>query len=292
MQAADTSTGKHVRCTGCQTILQVPGGSTTPSSDEWYLQTEDGQTYGPASKQELDDWLREGRVTAKTQILREGTAQWQSAVDVYPQLAAASQPAAKPGGQQNPFDFGEAKTKAAPFDYAAAGTAPAASGGGRRSAGYHGGGETYEERPPESGAVTAVAVVNFVLGTFQVLCGGFSVVGGGFITRIARMASGNRAGGVENLGTLVGGVIVAIGVFLLLFGVFILLAGFGVNQRAQWGRTMTLILGGIAGLFALINVAILVGGSPLGIIGLAVQGGYCALVFCVLLNRQYAAEFR
>jgi hypothetical protein len=50
------------------------------------LKTEDGQTFGPVPKKELDEWLSEGRITAECQLLKDGADQWQWASDVYPQL--------------------------------------------------------------------------------------------------------------------------------------------------------------------------------------------------------------
>jgi hypothetical protein len=50
------------------------------------VKIEDGDTYGPVSKSELDQWVDEGRVTADSQVLREGSDQWQWASDLYPEL--------------------------------------------------------------------------------------------------------------------------------------------------------------------------------------------------------------
>jgi len=61
-----------------------------PSPEEWYLQTEDGQQYGPISREELDEWVAEGRVDTECQILREGWDQWRWAEDVYPELAESA----------------------------------------------------------------------------------------------------------------------------------------------------------------------------------------------------------
>jgi hypothetical protein len=93
----------------------VPGGATadstaggsSPSSaggERWFAKTDDGQTYGPVTRQELDEWANEGRLTGEAQVLREGSDQWQWATDVYPQLAQA-QPVGASGGSDNPFAF-------------------------------------------------------------------------------------------------------------------------------------------------------------------------------------------
>ena len=42
-------------------------GGSSPSSaggERWFAKTDDGQTYGPVTRQELDEWAAEGRLTA------------------------------------------------------------------------------------------------------------------------------------------------------------------------------------------------------------------------------------
>lgn len=158
LRVKDAAAGKRVKCPGCETLLRVPGGAAAPASapaappakptapapETWYAKTEDGQTYGPVSRQELDEWATEGRLTADSQILREGADQWQWATDLYPQLGQAQQPAAAApgpaGGATNPFDFaaaGAASPQAAPenpFDFAAADAGRSGAGVGRAAA--------------------------------------------------------------------------------------------------------------------------------------------------------------
>jgi len=50
------------------------------------VKIEDGDTYGPVPKSELDEWVTEGRLTAESQVLRDGADQWQWASDLYPEL--------------------------------------------------------------------------------------------------------------------------------------------------------------------------------------------------------------
>jgi hypothetical protein len=147
LRVKDESAGKRVKCPGCQTILRVPGkvaadssasGSSVggasaagPAAEQWYAKTDDGQTYGPVSRQELDEWAAEGRLTAESQILRDGSDQWQWATDLYPQLAQA-QPAA--GGQSdNPFAFIDTGGGGAATPGYSAGGAAAHYGGGQVS---------------------------------------------------------------------------------------------------------------------------------------------------------------
>jgi predicted Zn finger-like uncharacterized protein len=62
--------------------------------EQWFLKGEDGESYGPVPKDELDDWKAEGRVTAECQLLQEGSSQWKWAAEVYSDLAPAEEEAA------------------------------------------------------------------------------------------------------------------------------------------------------------------------------------------------------
>jgi len=99
LRVADQHAGKKVRCPSCRHVNAVPASTTAEAgaqaspqaaktrSSQWYVQTEGDQQYGPISKNELESWVREGRVTAGCQLLREGGDQWQWASDLYPHLA-------------------------------------------------------------------------------------------------------------------------------------------------------------------------------------------------------------
>ncbi len=89
LRVPDNVAGKRVKCPKCKEVLRVPDGpeETGPATeDTWHVKIEDGDTYGPVSKSELDQWVDEGRVTAESQVLREGADQWQWASDLYPEL--------------------------------------------------------------------------------------------------------------------------------------------------------------------------------------------------------------
>lgn len=68
--------------------LRIPVGKDAVSqeNDDWYLQTDTGDIYGPVSKQEMDQWQQEKRIGIDYQILQAGSGQWQWANDVYPQI--------------------------------------------------------------------------------------------------------------------------------------------------------------------------------------------------------------
>lgn len=59
-----------------------------PDTSQWYLMGADGRQYGPASRQGLDVWFAEGRITVECQLLRGGAPQWLWASEVFPQLAS------------------------------------------------------------------------------------------------------------------------------------------------------------------------------------------------------------
>ena len=115
----DKYAGKRVKCPGCKGAIDVPGaapsgakpsssakpaGKTTPAEEpQWYLQAEDGEQYGPVSRQELDGWVAEGRIDASCQLLRDGWEQWKWAEDVFPQVGHAGVEAGQAAAEENPF---------------------------------------------------------------------------------------------------------------------------------------------------------------------------------------------
>jgi DNA-directed RNA polymerase subunit RPC12/RpoP len=90
----DVEPGQVVRCPYCQMKVEVPPAPAVPPADagtgRWYVHSFEGQRYGPISKEELDQWVREERLTADCQVFQEGWPQWRWAADVYPSLRAAS----------------------------------------------------------------------------------------------------------------------------------------------------------------------------------------------------------
>lgn len=57
----------------------------------WYVQTDEGEHFGPVPRNELDDWVAEGRIDEKCQLLRGDWEQWQWADTEYPELADAKE---------------------------------------------------------------------------------------------------------------------------------------------------------------------------------------------------------
>lgn len=68
--------------------VSQPAGNPAANdpNTQWSFKSEEGDVYGPITRTELDEWVSEGRVTAKCQLAIAGTEQWQWASEVYPQL--------------------------------------------------------------------------------------------------------------------------------------------------------------------------------------------------------------
>lgn len=163
LRVPDDGAGKHVKCPQCQNVLLAPkpnGNSSaatgssagkTSSVELWHMKGADGQTYGPVPRGELDNWCKEGRLAANSQILRDGASQWQWATDLYPHLVqtapvGGSHSAGSPyGGGSYGAGYGSAATSGAnPFGEVAANPAYSPYGGGQvtpyNSGGYNPGG--------------------------------------------------------------------------------------------------------------------------------------------------------
>jgi hypothetical protein len=160
-----------------------------------------------------------------------------------------------------------------------------------------------------SGAVTAIAVISFVMGGLVLLFGICALIGLLAVTGEMGRVGG---GGMMALPGFGGGIVFAyiIVLAILLWGIGAIFAGVGIVNRAQWGRVLCLVLAGFA---AVVGVLYLIGaisiisapriggpgfndGRGLGFmislfIGLLFLG-YCVWSFAVLLNSRYGAEFR
>lgn len=116
LRVGDEHAGKKARCPNCGSIQDVSGPSvismgnesnenSAHSSDRWFMKIPDGSEFGPVAKQELDQWMREGRISLQCSLRMESDSQWKPASSLYPGLsntnsinysAPASQPAANP----------------------------------------------------------------------------------------------------------------------------------------------------------------------------------------------------
>ena len=116
LRAPDKLAGKQVKCPKCAAAIRVEApaeAATGPKAeksksdsppDQWYMQTDDGESYGPIPKSELDEWVKEGRIDSTCQVLREGWEQWKWAEEVYPEVAESAETGeVAPQAQADPF---------------------------------------------------------------------------------------------------------------------------------------------------------------------------------------------
>ncbi|MFZ5829638.1 MAG: DUF4339 domain-containing protein, partial [Planctomycetota bacterium] len=115
IKVPDKFAGLKAKCPNCHAILDLPGtpvagadaADVAPASvstieptpappvtgaDLWYLKTEEGEEYGPVTKEELNTWVEEGRVDAACQVRRSETEAFRPAGEVYPELLEAPAP--------------------------------------------------------------------------------------------------------------------------------------------------------------------------------------------------------
>jgi phage FluMu protein Com len=313
LRVPDTAAGKRIKCPKCQGVLNVPataeaapgslsGAIPTPSKvaskssasipvqrpvaptpksavtkkmpvEQWFVQADDGQQYGPVSRLELNQWHADGRITTETQILREGSEQWQWASDLYPDLLPA-EPAA--GGMP---DFGAMTTGGAapsggsgPFDFGAGPSTPAATTSSVTARGKKGGkkGKSGGKKGGGSPHIDYIAYATYALGGMGMLVFLLVLIGGG---SVAAYIGGNAKGAGAVAGTM-GVVVTVISVLGMLMCSIWFAAGYGLQQRASWGRMLTLVLA-IVGALSL---------SPINI-------GFAIWCWVVLTDKDNAAVF-
>jgi len=92
-------------------VSEPPPLPPTPAA-EWHFKTETGEEYGPVGRDELDEWFREGRITADCQIRSAAADEWQRAAEVYPQLSAPPEARVQGSG----FRVPESKASSPPVE--------------------------------------------------------------------------------------------------------------------------------------------------------------------------------
>jgi hypothetical protein len=236
--------------------------------EQWQVQTEDGQQYGPITRPELDQWFAEGRITAETQLLLQGAPAWQWATEIYPQLAAEAQrttpsgfpdfsaPAKPTGGGSGPFDFGT------PAVGSGAHSSVSARGRGGRKGGRRGGGSPHIDYIAYTAyGIGALSSVGFLLSI--VFAAGIAALFG---------STGDKVAGA--VGGMMATVFTVLGIIGLLISSIWFVAAYGVQERAAWGRLLMLILAVVWALSGPLNIAFAV---------------WC---YVVLTDRDNAAVFR
>jgi hypothetical protein len=281
-----------------------PLASASTSAEQWYVQTEEGQQYGPVTRSELNQWHREGRITAETQLLLEGAPQWQWAPDVFPDLNTTQQPqspqpaATQPFAQQPAADdpaamfaalsgkqpaataapsdifagvpAQPAASSSGPFDF---GASPASSSGSHAAVSSRGKSKGKRGRGGKKGGseqIDYLAYAMYGLGGLTALGGIVAMIMG--LTGAAAI-SASRADGAAAVAGVWGTILVVAGLFSLLFAVAYGFVGYGLQQRAAWARITALVIGGLS----LLSFPI---GTLIGV-----------WAFMVLLDKDNAAAF-
>jgi hypothetical protein len=127
-----------------------------------------------------------------------------------------------------------------------------------------------------SAAVTTVAIVSLVLGAFDLIVGIYVLSTAVHSKPVAFSYELQEALKVVGF----------VGIFS---GLLMAVAGLGVGRRWQWGRILALVLAGLGVVEVLLALARILPLDPLSVV---LNAAYSGLVFLVLANRRYIAEFR
>ncbi|MBC8355524.1 MAG: hypothetical protein H8E66_26395 [Planctomycetes bacterium] len=100
LQVGEEHAGKQARCPLCNEIYTVPSlveAESAANADadprvQWRMRTPEGQTYGPASKSDLEAWVAEGRVSSDCMLSSDADTNWVNADAVFPALTQAPRP--------------------------------------------------------------------------------------------------------------------------------------------------------------------------------------------------------
>jgi hypothetical protein len=154
---------------------------------------------------------------------------------------------------------------------------------------------------PRNNAITAVAVANFVLGGLRIA---LTLLAIWYLFDVLLSGLGEDPDLLKLVGlialVIMWPLLLAMAIISIVAGIVLILAGMAMLRRSRWSRTVTLVLGGLGGALAAIYGMQLwdqmmdgeaTMGVAISIAGMLVHGGYCVLVFVVLLNPRNAAEF-
>ncbi|MGB2501415.1 MAG: hypothetical protein ACPIA2_17060 [Mariniblastus sp.] len=91
LRVPESGGGKRARCPHCKSLNLIPQTkpeepSRPPASQQFFIDSVSGSTYGPITKLELDQWVQEGRVSGDCAVRASGEKQGQPASRYYPNL--------------------------------------------------------------------------------------------------------------------------------------------------------------------------------------------------------------
>jgi hypothetical protein len=318
LKAPDSAAGKRTKCPACQSVIEIPSAGATAANDSWTVKTATGDDFGPVTKGELDQWLKEGRLDDQCQLLQEGAPQWQWASDLYPELAAAaSQPgqaaAVDPFGQAAADPFGQAASmQAQPTGMQPIGQAPnlgaqsfpaqtptfqtnttgQSFGSSNPYASTSVAGAPRAGSGDASAGIITIAVFNFVLSAMNLLCGVVSAIAAFGGAMLASSFGRRGVDGADVAGGIFFVIFIIVAILYFVFGVMLLMGGIGLLKRENWGRIVTLICAGLAGVFALFQIFAILSGSWVNILWFLLLAGYCISAFIILLSGGANRAFR
>jgi hypothetical protein len=158
--------------------------------------------------------------------------------------------------------------------------------------------------PERSGAVTAVAVVNFVAGGLALMCGLLMLFTGAVLTsagsnpeiqerierELRRKGSTMTADEAGKAAATVGALALILAVVILLWGAGAIAGGLGLLQRRKWARLLTCGLGGVAATLALLSLYQTFAEGAINIIAVLFFAAYAVTVFILLLKPDVVNE--
>lgn len=150
LRVADEHAGKSLRCPVCNHISVAPAGGQLVSSGppaDWHMRTPEGQTYGPVTRDELDRWSTQGRLSADCQISQSPAGPWEQATTMFPNLPRPAPPPTPPAPRFQP---------ASPFSPPAS-NSPASTGGSNPYANQY-------VQPHRGGLILVLGIVGIVMG--------------------------------------------------------------------------------------------------------------------------------
>ncbi len=88
LQVTGVAGGSEIQCPKCRGMFRVPDVVPSDPAPWWRLRMESGKVYGPVSRDELMQWIRERRVHAGCQVSPADSEQWMWVGERFPELAS------------------------------------------------------------------------------------------------------------------------------------------------------------------------------------------------------------
>ncbi|MCP4775671.1 MAG: hypothetical protein GY880_15675, partial [Planctomycetaceae bacterium] len=91
LSVPETGSGKRARCPHCKSLNLIPKTKPVepaepPASQQFFIDSVSGSAFGPITKLELDQWVREGRISGDCIVRASGEKRGLPASRYYPNL--------------------------------------------------------------------------------------------------------------------------------------------------------------------------------------------------------------